>query len=146
MGYATAAAALVLGAACAVTPVQAGEPHAPFDQHPGSFQPLAQQNGFIVGLCRRDRGTLLEELRYQRTRLESRRAALRTAAGNGTLNAGDIALTMLLPGGLLYAAHRQQSMQRARHDLVRVEARLDELSAALRSFSLPQPTLSARAD
>lgn len=113
----------------------ATEPQSPFDTHPSRFVQLPHSGGFIVGVCNRDRTTLLDELRYRRGILNARRGELSAAAGNGHLTPGDIALTIILPGGLLYAAQRHDTMRRARIGLDQVEARIQELSTELQALN-----------
>ena len=128
---AVALAALLTAAGAA----QAVEPQSPFDSHPARFVQLPHSGGFIVGVCNRDRTTLLDELQYRRGLLDTRRGELRAVAGDGHLTPGDIALTIILPGGLLYAAQRHDTMRRARISLDQVEARIRELSTELQTLN-----------
>ncbi len=135
-----AATALSLALLLAPWITQAVEP-APLDDH-GDFVRLPNFDEFIVGMCSRSRATLLDELRQQRSALDARRLALSDEAGDGNLNAQDIVLTILLPGGLIYAAHRHDVIHRAQLRLRAVEARMAEISAELHTFT-PAETLTA---
>lgn len=129
-----AAAAALLGALSVAHAADA--PNAsPFDTHPGQFVQLANQHGFIVGVCKRDRSTLVEEMRYRHQLLDVRERQLHDTIGTGSLTAGDIALTILMPGGLIYAAQRHDAIRRAQATLVDVERRAKELSAEMRAFT-----------
>lgn len=132
MDYARTAVLVLLAAVAGKA--HAGEPASPFDTHPASFVQLPRDDAFIVGVCNRDRATLLNQMRHQRTALQSERDRLRGVVGNGHLNARDIAITILMPGGLLYAAQRHDRIRQAETLLPKVDARLQELSAELRAL------------
>lgn len=138
----TAAAAL-LSAAAMFSTAHADQPSTPFDAHPGTFVQLPRDDGFIVGICNRDRTTLLEQLRHRRELLTARRQQLGAVAGNGHLSAGDIALTILLPGGLLYAAQRHDTIRRAESLLADVDQGLRDVAAEIQAFT-PKAPLSAQ--
>ncbi len=135
-------AAMAMSLALLLAPwiTQAGEPTSANDH--GDFVRLPDFDEFIVGMCSRSRATLLDELRQRRSALDARRLALTDEAGDGNLNAQDIVLTILLPGGLIYAAHRHDVIHRAELRLRAVEARMDEISAELHTLS-PAETLTA---
>lgn len=145
MKFAPLALAALMGALSLPQGAAAAEDAAsPFDAHPGSFVRMSNANGFIVGVCSRDRSTLLDEIRYRQSILGKRRTQLSETIGDGRLNAGDIALTILLPGGLLYAAQRSESIRRAQTLRAEIDSRLKELAGELRIFG-PQATAALRA-
>lgn len=141
MGHKRIATALLLGAT--LTGVAHGsEAESPFDQNPARFVQLAHHDGFIVGICNRDRATLLDQLRHWRTRLQLRREQLHAIAGDGQLTARDVLITLLMPGGLLYAAQRHDNIRRAGSLRQEVDIHLEEVVAELRAFE-GSPALSA---
>lgn len=141
MGQGRAAALVLLGAALSGA-VQAAPPPSPFDVNPARFVQLTRSDPFIVGICNRDRATLLGQLRHRRTQLQAQLEQLQAAAGDGRLSARDVLLTILLPGGLVYAAQRHDQMQRAQALRGQVDRRLQELTAELHRWEA-QAALSA---
>ncbi len=135
-------AAMAMSLALLLAPciTQAAEPTAANDH--GDFVRLPNFDEFIVGMCSRSRATLLDELRKRRSALDARRLVLSDEAGDGNLNAQDIVLTILLPGGLIYAAHRHDVIHRAQLRLRAVEARMEEINAELHTLT-PAETLTA---
>lgn len=138
-----AALALTLGVVLASSAVEAAEPGAGSSDH-GEFVRLGSFDQFIVGACSRSRADLVAALHQQRSALDERRLALSAEAGDGNLSARDIALTILLPGGLLYAAHRQDVIHRAQARLTAVQTRMHEITAELNALA-PDQTMTASA-
>lgn len=133
MGLTDIAAAVILGLTLTGA-AHGSESESPFDQNPARFVQLAHHDGFIVGICNRDRATLLDQLRHWRARLEMRREQLHAVAGDGQLSARDVLITLLMPGGLLYAAQRHDNIRRAESLRQQVDIRLEEMAAELRAF------------
>lgn len=136
----TAALTLFVTAASMAFGVRAQQP-SPFDLQPSSFVQLQRSDALIVGICNRDRATLLEQLRLRRAALQSQRAHLEAVAGDGRLNGRDLAITVLMPGGLLYAAQRHDEIRRAQALLPQLHGSLERLAADLRRLG-PRPAFS----
>ena len=75
-------------------------------------------DGFVVEIPAIDPQLLAEELQELRAGLLLRRAELVTAVEELELDGTDAIITVLLPGGLIYAGYRKHEYEMARHDLV----------------------------
>ena len=92
------------------------------------------EDGFVVEVPSIDPQLLAGQLRKLRDELLLRRAELVTEIEDLALDGTDAVLTILLPGGLLYAGYRKHEYELARHRLVEVDAEIDELARDLTNF------------
>lgn len=92
-------------------------------------------DGFVVEIPAIDPQLLAEQLNDLRAELLLRRAELVTEVNDLKLDGTDAILTVLLPGGLIYAGYRKHEYEMARNDLVEVNAELDELTRDLSNFN-----------
>jgi len=90
--------------------------------------------GFVSNFPSLSRSELIRQLRELRTGLQSRKANLSAAEEEGRFDAKDAVITLVLPGGLLYAAYRQQRHHRIAAQEQEVSRQLEELKADLVAF------------
>jgi hypothetical protein len=91
-------------------------------------------DGFVVEIPAIDPQLLAEQLNDLRAELLLRRAELITEVEDLELDGTDAIITVLLPGGLIYAGYRTHEYEMARHDLAEVNAEIDEMSHDLANF------------
>jgi hypothetical protein len=91
-------------------------------------------DGFVVEIPAIDPQLLAEQLEDLRAELLLRQAELVTEVKDLELDGTDAIITVLLPGGLIYAGYRKHEYEMARHDLVEVNAEIDELTRDLVNF------------
>lgn len=92
-------------------------------------------DGFVVEIPAIDPQLLADQLKELRAELLLRRAELVTAVKDLALDGTDAIISVLLPGGLIYAGYRKHEYEIARHDLVEVNAEIDELARDLSNFN-----------
>jgi hypothetical protein len=91
-------------------------------------------DGFVVEIPAIDPQLLAEQLNDLRAELLLRRAELITEVADLELDGTDAIITVLLPGGLIYAGYRTHEYEVARRDLAEVTAEIDELARDLANF------------
>lgn len=101
-------------------------------------------DGFVVEVPAIDPQLLAEQLEDLRAELLLRRAELVTEVNDLKLDGTDAIITVLLPGGLIYAGYRKHEYEMARHDLVEVNAELDELARDLTNFDTTLGAVAVR--
>ena len=87
-----------------------------------------------------DRNALVEQVRILRSQLIRRKQALLQAVSDKKLDTKDYIITVIMPGGLLYAGYRKARYEQAKNELARVSAEIDEYShdiLAMQPGSLP---------
>ena len=87
-----------------------------------------------------DRNALVEQVRILRSQLIRRKQALLQAVSDKKLDTQDYIITVIMPGGLLYAGYRKARYEQAKNELARVSAEIDEYShdiLAMQPGSLP---------
>jgi pyruvate/oxaloacetate carboxyltransferase len=95
---------------------------------------------FIVQLPAVDHETLIEQLEILRSQLLQRKQALVLLVADEKLDSRDALITVLLPGGLLYAGYKKVRYEQARSELAQVNADIDEFSndlLAMQSSATP---------
>ena len=75
-----------------------------------------------------DRNALVEQVRILRSQLIRRKQALLQAVSDKRLDTQDYIITVIMPGGLLYAGYRKARYEQAKDELARVSAEIDEYS------------------
>jgi hypothetical protein len=93
-------------------------------------------DGFVVEVPSIDPQLLAGQLRELRAELLLQREELVTEIEDLELDGTDAILTILLPGGLLYAGYRKHEYELAKHHLVEVDAEIDELARDLTNFNV----------
>ena len=95
---------------------------------------------FIIQLPDVDREALAEQVRLLRSQLIERKQALVLSVADKQLDGGDALITIIMPGGLLYAGYKKARYEHAKHELDRVNADIEEFSGdllAVQSRSAP---------
>ena len=75
-----------------------------------------------------DRYALAEQVRALRSQLIQRKQELLQAVSDKQLDTQDYIITVIMPGGLLYAGYRKARYEQAKNELARVSAEIDEYS------------------
>ena len=84
--------------------------------------------GFITQLQVVDADTLSEQVQVLRSQLILRKQQLVRDVDEKQLDSGDALLTVLMPGGLLYAGYKKAAYESARNDLEEVSEDITEYS------------------
>ena len=101
---------------------------------------VAKAGELAVELPDVDREALIEQLRTLRSRLIQRKQTLVHTVEDKKLDSGDAVITVIMPGGLLYAGYKKARYEQAKEELARVIAEIEEFSAdllAMQSGSAP---------
>jgi hypothetical protein len=107
------------------------------EQAPAFVQAPGQ---FIIQLPDVDRELLAEQVSLLRSQLIARKQALVQSVADRQLDGGDALITIIMPGGLLYAGYKKARYEQARNELNRVSADIEEFSGdilAMQSRSAP---------
>jgi len=102
--------------------------------------PVAAPDQFIVHLPDVDREVLIEQVGALRSELIQRKQALVQSVADKKLNSNDAIITVIMPGGLLYAGYKKVRYEQAKNELARVSADIEEFSGdllAMQSRSAP---------
>ena len=102
----------------------------PDDRRAGVLTMVGPQ-GFITRLQVVDADTLAEQVQQLRSELIARKQQLVAEVDEKKLDSGDALLTVLMPGGLLYAGYKKAAYERARNDLAEVSEDISEYSRDL---------------
>ena len=102
----------------------------PDDRRAGVLTMVGPQ-GFITRLQVVDADTLAEQVQQLRSELIARKQQLVDEVDEKKLDSGDALLTVLMPGGLLYAGYKKAAYERARNDLAEVSEDISEYSRDL---------------
>jgi hypothetical protein len=95
------------------------------------FAPAANAAGFYVVLRAVDTEQLIDRISAHRASLTQREKQIRDYLEDHQLGAEDVLITVIMPGGLLYAAVRKANLQQAQAELDQINAAMDELSRDL---------------
>ena len=87
--------------------------------------------GFITRLQTVDTATLTEQVQVLRSQLIARKQQLVEEVDEKRLDSGDALLTIIMPGGLLYAGYRKAALERARNHLAEVSEDITQYSRDL---------------
>jgi hypothetical protein len=93
--------------------------------------PVTAPGHFFIQLPDVDRETLVERVMTLRSQLIQRKQALLQIIADNTLDSSDTILTVILPGGLLYAGYKKASCEQAKDELASINADIEEFSADL---------------
>jgi len=102
--------------------------------------PVAAPDQFIIQLPDIDREALIEQVGALRSQLIQRKQALVQSVADKKLNGNDAFITVIMPGGLLYAGYKKIRYEQAKNELARVSADIEEFSGdllAIQSRSAP---------
>jgi hypothetical protein len=93
--------------------------------------PAANDAGFYVTLPAVDTERLIERISARRASLTQREQEITQYLDDHQLGAKDVLITVIMPGGLIYAAVRKGNLQQAQAELDQINAAMDELSRDL---------------
>ncbi len=96
-----------------------------------AFAPAANDAGFYVALPAVDSDRLLERISAQQASLTRREQEITQYLEDHQLGTRDVLITIIMPGGLIYAAVRKGNLQQAQAELEQINAAMDELSRDL---------------
>jgi hypothetical protein len=108
----------------AAAPVPAGT-------HEPTWATTANDGGFYVDLPAVSPDKLMTLIRAYRTFLTRREAEIAKYLDENQLDAKDTLITIIMPGGLLYAAIRTGNLEQAKAELAEVTEDMEELSSDL---------------
>lgn len=110
-----------------------------------TLAPLSVTGQFTIQLPAVEHAVLIEQLEILRSQLiEDKQVLVQTVADN-KLDGGDAFITIIMPGGLLYASYKKARHEQAKNALASVSADIEEFSADLLSLqSSSSPTVVAR--
>jgi hypothetical protein len=101
------------------------------DTHARNFAPAANAAGFFIALPAVDSDQLIERIRTHRASLTHREHELRQYLDAHQLDSKDVLITIIMPGGLLYAAVKKGNLDQAEAELDQITADMDEFSRDL---------------
>ena len=102
--------------------------------------PVVAPDQFIIQLPDIDREALIEQVGALRSQLIQRKQVLVQSVADKKLNGNDAFITVIMPGGLLYAGYKKIRYEQAKNELARVSADIEEFSGdllAMQSTSAP---------
>lgn len=105
------------------------------DEHPPGVVTMVGPQGLITRLQTVDSVTLTGQVQALRSQLIARKQQLVEEVDEKQLDSGDALLTILMPGGLLYAGYRKAALERARNDLAEVSEDITEYSRDLSALA-----------
>ncbi len=92
------------------------------------------EQGFVVEFPAIDPQLLSQQIRDLRAALLSQRAELVTTVEDLEMGTAETLLSILLPGGLIYAGYRTHEYEAAKEDLAEIDTEIHELSRDLANF------------
>ena len=102
--------------------------------------PVAALDQLVIQLPEVDRAALIEKIRTLRSQLIARKQTLVQMVADKQMDSGDTIITIIMPGGLLYAGYKKARHEQAKNELARVSADIEEFSGdllAMQSDSAP---------
>jgi hypothetical protein len=90
--------------------------------------PISDLNQFTIQLPDVDREALIEQVRTLRSQLIQRKQALVQSVADKKLDGKDAVITVIMPGGLLYAGYKKARYEQAKNELARVSTDIEEYS------------------
>ena len=102
--------------------------------------PMSDLHQFAIQLPDVDRVALIEQVRTLRSQLIQRKQALVQIIANKKLDSKDAIITVIMPGGLLYAGYKKVRYEQAKNELTRVSTDIEEYTGdllAMQSMSAP---------
>lgn len=92
---------------------------------------LEDCDGYVTSLPNVNRETLSHSIDDHRSELRNRQSSLQVKVSNQAFSKLDAAITIVMPGGLLYAAYKTQRHLALKTSLNQVNQDIDQLSADL---------------
>jgi hypothetical protein len=104
--------------------------------HPGLYKSaglyLDQGDGLIANIPSHEHAEMLNQVRAFRSELATHKQQAAVEVEESRFSTKDTLLTIILPGGLLYAANRKQQHGKAQQKLSQVSQQLHEVETDLR--------------
>jgi len=101
---------------------------------------LIAENQFIIQLPDVDREELVDQVMTLRSELIQRKQVLLKSVADKKLDGTDALVTIIMPGGLLYAGYKKVRYEQAKNELDRVSDDIEEFSSdllAVQSMAVP---------
>ncbi len=101
---------------------------------------LIAENQFIIQLPDVDREELVDQVMTLRSELIQRKQVLLKIVADKKLDGADALVTIIMPGGLLYAGYKKVRYEQAKNELDRVSDDIEEFSSdllAVQSMAVP---------
>ena len=88
--------------------------------------PVTDSNQLVIHLPDVDHELLIEQIKTLRSQQIQCKQALVKIVANKKLDSGDAIITVIMPGGLLYAGYKKASYELAKNELARISADIEE--------------------
>jgi hypothetical protein len=88
--------------------------------------PVTDSNHLLIHFPDVDHGLLIEQIKTLRSQQIQRKQALVQVVANEKPDGGDAIITIVMPGGLLYAGYKQARYEQAKNELARISANIEE--------------------
>jgi len=95
---------------------------------------LVQDNGLVANFPAHDAPTTLQQVTSFHSNLQARRTRCAEELEDSRFKAHDTLITIVMPGGLLYAAAKQQRHEKAKQAYAKVSQQLQDLQQDLTHF------------
>ena len=105
------------------------------DAHKAGLVNVMGPRGFITQWQRVDAVALAEQVQALRSELIVRKQQLARQVDEKQLDSGDALISVLMPGGLLYAGYRKAAYERVRSDLQEVSEAITEYTRDLAALT-----------
>jgi hypothetical protein len=102
--------------------------------------PANTRDDFIIQLPDVDREVLIGQVEKLRSQLIQRKQALEQSVADKEPDSSDALISVLMPGGLLYAGYREVRYEQAKNELADVSADIEEFSSDLLALQ-PMPVV-----
>ena len=96
-----------------------------------NLAPAANEGGFYTALPAVNNKQLIGLLRIYQSALTQREEEITRYLDDNQLDTADVLITVILPGGLIYAAVRKANIEEAKAELAEISEDMDELSRDL---------------
>ena len=105
---------------------------------------IDQGDGLVINIPAPDTQELLGQARQLNSSLLNEREKIAQTVKDSEFKAKDGLITVLVPGGLLYASHKKLKHSRAKKKLAQVTSQLDDLTKGLAMLQLAtgEPTVA----
>lgn len=101
----------------------------------GETESFSTEGGYLVSLPVVGSAELITSIHEFKAELRDRRSRLEEAAAKNTMSVADVLITVVVPGGMLYAAARIHEKQRVKQELTDVQEDMAALEGDLAHFT-----------
>lgn len=107
--------------------------------------PVTVQDQPTIQLPEIDRDALIEQVMTLRSQLIQRKQALAESVAENKMDGSDAIISVIMPGGLLYASYKKARYEQAKNELERISADIEEFSGDLLAMQpAPAPVAVAQ--